>query len=110
MQVASVFITTSLPKKQQGLAGAVIMLVLNLGIAVWLGFADIVNTCTLSNLGEKKSYQAALWLEVACAAASLVTFVLFVRLKKAESAMTADEIAELEMEEKAPGEGGAAEP
>jgi hypothetical protein len=71
------------------------MLVLNLGIAVWLGFADIVNTYTLSNLGEKKSYQAALWLEVACAAASLVTFVLFVRLKKAESAMTADEIAEL---------------
>jgi len=95
-----VFITTSLPKKQQGLAGAVIMLLLNLGIAVCLGFADIVNTYTLSNLGEKKRYQAVFWLEVACAAASLVTFVLFVRLKKAESALTVDEMAELEREEK----------
>jgi len=51
------------PKKQQGLAGAVIMLLLNLGIAVCLGFVDIVNTYTLSNLGEKKSYQAVFWLE-----------------------------------------------
>jgi hypothetical protein len=78
------------------------MLLLNLGIAVCLGFADIVNTYTLSNLGEKKSYQAVFWLEVACAAASLVIFVLFVRLKKAKSAMTADEMAELERQEKAP--------
>lgn len=73
------------------------MLVLHLGIAVCLGFADIVNTYTLSNLGEKKSYQPVFWLEVACVAASLVTFVLFVRLKKAESAMNVDERAALEM-------------
>jgi hypothetical protein len=86
------------------------MLVLNLGIAVWLGFADIVNIYTLSDLGEKKSYQAALWLEVACAAASLVTFVLFVRLKKAKSAMTVDEIAEMERQELATVERGATGP
>ncbi len=76
------------------------MLLLNLGIAVCLGFADIVNTYTLAHLGAKKSYQAVFWFEVACAAASLITFVLFVRLKKAESAMTADEIAELKTQEK----------
>ena len=77
------------------------MLLLNLGIAVCLGFADIVNTYTFSNLGEKRSYQAVFWLEVSCAAASLIIFVLFVRLKKAESALTVDEMAELEREAQA---------
>jgi len=76
------------------------MLVLNFGIAVCLGFADIVNTYTLSNLGQKKSYQAVFWLEVACAAVSLVIFVLFVKINKAKSAMTVDEMAELERDEK----------
>jgi hypothetical protein len=78
------------------------MLLFHLGIAGCLGFADIVNIYTLSNLGEKKSYQAVFWLEIACTVASLLIFVLFVRLKKAESAMTADEIAELESQEKTP--------
>lgn len=76
------------------------MLLLNFGIAVCLGFADIVNTYTLSNLGQKKSYQAVFWLEVACAAASLVVFALFVKIKTAKSAMTVDEIAELERGER----------
>lgn len=77
------------------------MLLLNLGIAIFLGFADIVNMYTLPNLGEKESYQAVFWLEAACAATSLAIFVLFVKIRKAESALTVDEMAELEKEAKA---------
>jgi hypothetical protein len=76
------------------------MLLLSLGIAVFLGFADIINTYTLSNLGPKKSYQAVFWLEVACAGASLVIFTLFVKIKTAKSAMTVDEMAELERDDR----------
>lgn len=94
--VANIFITTSLPRKQQGLAGAVIMLLLHLGIAVCLGFADIVNTYTVARLGARKSYHAVFWFEVACAATALIILVLFVKIKKAESAMTVEEREEME--------------
>ncbi|KAF8865988.1 MFS general substrate transporter [Acephala macrosclerotiorum] len=89
--VANVFITTSLPQRQQGLAGAVIMLLLHLGIAVCLGFADIVNTYTVARLGLRQSYHAVFWFEVACAATSLAILVLFVKIKKAGSDLTVDE-------------------
>jgi hypothetical protein len=75
------------------------MLLVNLGIAIWLGFADIVNTYTVARLGERKSYHAVFWLEVACAAVALVIFVLFVRLDNARSEMTVDEREEMEREE-----------
>ena len=94
--VANIFITTSLPKKQQGLAGAVIMLLLHLGIAVCLGFADIVNTYTVARLGMRKSYHAVFWFEVTCAATALVILILFVKIKKAESELTVEEREELE--------------
>lgn len=94
--VANIFITTSLPRKQQGLAGGVTMLLLHLGIAVMLGFADIVNAYTLESLGERKSYQAVFWFEVACATAALIIMILFVKIKKAESELTVDERAEME--------------
>ena len=69
-----------------------------MGIAVFLGFADIVNTYTIDALGEKRSYQAVFWFEVTCAAASLLILVFFVKINKAESAFTADEIAEMQRE------------
>ena len=75
------------------------MILLHLSIAVFLGFGDIVNTYTLPTLGEKRSYQAVFWLEVACAGASLLILVFFVKIKKAESALTADEIVEMRAEE-----------
>lgn len=96
--VANIFITTSLPRAQQGLAGAVIMLLLHLGIAVCLGFADIVNSYTVERLGMQKSYQAVFWFEVACASTALIVLTLFVRVKKAESELTVDEKAELQRE------------
>ncbi|TAQ88273.1 hypothetical protein B7494_g3384 [Chlorociboria aeruginascens] len=94
--VANIFITTSLPRKQQGLAGAVTMLILHLGIAVFLGFGDIVNTYTVERLGERRSYHAVFWFELACAAMALAILVLFVKIRKAESEMTVEEREELE--------------
>lgn len=104
--VANIFITTSLPRAQQGLAGAVIMLLLHLGIAVCLGFADIVHSYTLEDLGLQGSYRAVFWLEVACAGAALLVLVLFVKIRKAESELTVDERAELERDLAGGGGGG----
>ncbi|KAI6710766.1 hypothetical protein PZA11_002671 [Diplocarpon coronariae] len=95
--VANIFITTSLPRRQQGLAGSVIMLLLHLGIAVCLGFADIVNTYTLERLGTRQSYHAVFWFGVACAATALVILGLFVKINKAESELTFEEKEEMEV-------------
>lgn len=97
--VSNVFITTSLPKKQQGLAGSVIMLLLHLGIAVMLGFADIVNSYTVDALGTRESYQAVFWLEVAAASAALLVLVAFVKIDKAKSDLTVDEMEHMEREQ-----------
>lgn len=94
--VANIFITTSLPRKEQGLAGAVIMLLLHLGIAICLGGGDIVHSYTKNRLSPQKSYQAVFWLGVACASTALIVLTLFVKIKKAESELTVDERAELE--------------
>jgi hypothetical protein len=72
------------------------MLLLHLGIAVFLGFADIVQVYTVGHLSLQKSYQAAFWFEVACAAVALVILVLFVKIPKAKSDLTHEERAEME--------------
>jgi MFS family permease len=93
--ITNIFITTSLPRAQQGLAGAVIMLLLHLGIAIFLGCADIVNTYTIERLGERNSYHAVFWFEVGCAAVALIVLILFVKIEKAESGWTVEERAEM---------------
>jgi hypothetical protein len=103
--VANIFITTSLPRKQQGFAGAIIMILLQLGIAVFLGFADIVNTYTVASLGLRRSYHAIFWFEVACASTALTILVLFVKIKKAESEFTVEEREEMESRETVSTEG-----
>jgi len=95
--VANIFITTNLPQKQQGLAGALINSLLYLGIAFLLAFADITQTET-AHLGLKRSYQAVFWYQLACAGTSLVIMLAFVRIRAAESDLTADERAALEMD------------
>jgi MFS family permease len=95
--VTNIFITTSMPKARQGLAGALINSLLFLGISVMLGFADLAVTET-AHQGKKKSYKAALFLGTASAAVGLVVMALGVRIGKAESGLTADEKAELERE------------
>ena len=82
--ITSIFITTSLPEHQQGLAGALFNSLLFLGISFFLGFADLTAAAT-EKQGLRQSYKAALWFVVACAAVSLVLLLGFVRLSKAES-------------------------
>lgn len=95
--VSNIFITTNMPRKRQGLAGALINCLVFLGISVFLGFADIAVTAT-AHLGRKESYKVACWLGVGCAGVSLLLLVGFVKIEKAKSGLTMDEKAELEAE------------
>ncbi|KAI9862463.1 MAG: hypothetical protein M1813_004314 [Trichoglossum hirsutum] len=95
--ITNIFITTSLPRKQQGLAGALINSLMHLGISFFLGFADVVASGT-AYLGLRRSYKSVFWFEVACAAAALTIFALFVKIEKAKSDMTEDEKMELAAE------------
>lgn len=82
--VKNIFITTNMPKARQGLAGALINCTLHLGIAVMLGFGDIV-------IGLGKSYKAVFWFQSGLSAIGLLTVLLFVRIYRARSDMTMDE-------------------
>nr|POE74776.1 putative mfs-type transporter [Quercus suber] len=90
--VANIFFSTQLLSHQQGLAGALANVLLQLSIALLLGFADIVVTKT-SYQGLKQSYRNAFWFELACGSMALVIFAAFVRIPSAVSGMTADERA-----------------
>ena len=94
--VANIFITTSLSKSRQGLAGALINSLLFLGIAFLLAVADVIQTAT-ADFGLKRSYQSVFWYQFACSALALVTMMGFVRIRKAEGEMTTDERAALEV-------------
>lgn len=95
--VTNIFITTSLPQNRQGLAGALINSTLFLGISFFLGFADIAATST-AHLGLKQSYKVAFWFAVGCSVIPLILFVVFIRINKAKSELTADEKADLHAE------------
>lgn len=88
--IANVFITTNLPKSRQGLAGALINCTLHMGIAVLLGFADIVQTQT-SDLGSRRSYKAVFWYQTGLAILGLLIVAFFVRIREAKSEFTLDE-------------------
>lgn len=81
--IASIFITTSLPEHQQGLAGAFFNSLLFLGVSFFLGFGNL--TAREAEMhGLQHSYKAALWFAVACAVVSLTLMLGFVRLSKAK--------------------------
>lgn len=88
--VANIFFSTSMPARRQGLAGGLSNVLLQLGIAVMLGFADVVVTYT-EDQGQRQSYKNAFWFELACGTAALVVFAGFVRVGSAKSDFTADE-------------------
>lgn len=98
--LANIFITTSMPKSRQGLAGALIYCTMHMGIAIMLGFADIVQTGT-AHLGRRQSYKAVFWFQTGLAIFGLLIVVLFVRIRHAKSELTADELQELEEERNA---------
>ena len=88
--IANIFITTSLPSRRQGVAGALINVITQLAVAIGLAWADVVASAT-ADQGQKQSYQNAFWLEVACAAFSFVVLVGFVKIDRAKSDLTVDE-------------------
>lgn len=92
--LTTIFITTSMPSERQGLAGALVNSILHLGIAVLLGFSDIIQTKT-EHLGLRRSYKAVFWFGVACGAVALAIMTFFVKIEPAKSDMTADEKREL---------------
>ncbi|KAF1817111.1 MFS general substrate transporter [Eremomyces bilateralis CBS 781.70] len=101
--VTNIFITTSLPLARQGLAGAIINSLVQLGIATMLGFTDVIVTYTTSQKEDlppieelRRGYKTAFWYEVACAGFALVVLICFVRMQKAKSELTADERRVLE--------------
>jgi MFS family permease len=95
--VSNIFITTSMPKARQGLAGAFMNSLLFLGIAFFLSFADLAVSET-EDKGQRESYKIAFWLATALASAGLIVMFLGVQIGKASSDLTVDERAELEQE------------
>lgn len=97
--VAAIFFSTSMPARRQGLAGGLSNVLLQLGIAVMLGFADVVATYT-EHKGQRQSYKNVFWFELACGAAALMIFAGFVRVGSAKSDFTADEREAMAEEER----------
>ncbi|KAJ5023640.1 major facilitator superfamily domain-containing protein [Bipolaris maydis] len=95
--VANIFITTSLPKARQGLAGSFMNSILFLGIAVFLSLADLAVSETKER-GKRESYKVAFWLATGIAAAALVIVFFGVKIGKAKSELTVEEKEELENE------------
>ncbi|KIV78842.1 hypothetical protein PV11_06451 [Exophiala sideris] len=93
-----VFITTTLPSARQGLAGGLINSVMQLGMAIVLGFSDIVQSYTVDKSGLRQSYKNTFWFGVATGAVSLVLLVIWGKIDKAKSDLTADEKLELQRE------------
>lgn len=103
----TVFVTTVVPSEQQGLAGGVINSVLQLGVALTLGLADIVQSATFGEVGLGKSYKNTFWFGVGAGAVSLVLMAAWGKVPKATSDLTADEKEQLvrEAKEEAGGHG-----
>nr|XP_036577239.1 drug resistance protein [Colletotrichum truncatum]KAF6784178.1 drug resistance protein [Colletotrichum truncatum] len=91
----TVFVTTTFPTAQQGLAGSVINSVLQLGVAVVLGLADNIQSATVDEAGLGNSYKNTFWFGVGLAAASLSILAIWGKVPKASGDLTADEKAEL---------------
>ncbi|KAL2691212.1 hypothetical protein Neosp_001593 [[Neocosmospora] mangrovei] len=91
----TVFVTTTFPTAQQGLAGSVINSVLQLGVAFVLALTDVLQSATVDEAGLGKSYKNTFWFGVGAAAASLLILAIWGKVPKASSDLTADEKAEL---------------
>jgi len=95
--VTNVFITTSMPKARQGLAGSLINSLLFLGISFFLGLGDLAVTMT-ADRGQRQSYKVAFWFATGCAVFGMAVMFLGVRIGKASSDLTIEEREELERE------------
>lgn len=91
--VSNVFLTTSLPKNRQGLAGALISVMLFLGGAFFLAIADVAKEqFVLNGMDLKHQYKSVFWIGVGLAGLALV-ICFFMDLDKAGGDLTVDEKA-----------------
>lgn len=88
--VSSIFITTNVAKHEQGLAGACVNGLVFLGIAFFLGWADLAVAKT-AYLGARCSYKTAFFLGTGCAGVAIVLVALGIRVEKAKSDLTVEE-------------------
>lgn len=93
----SIFITTNIPHKHQGAAGALINSLLFLPISLFLGLANVV-AASYESRGAAVSYKAALWFGTGCAASALLLFC-FIDTGKAESQLRVEEKEAISQEE-----------
>lgn len=96
--VSNVYLTTSLPRHCQGMAGALINVALFLGSAFFLAVADVA-VAQLSDAGVslRGQYKGVFWIGLGLAAAALV-ICAFIKLGKAGCALTVDEKREMVVE------------
>ncbi|CRK27459.1 Efflux pump terJ like protein [Verticillium longisporum] len=99
--VSNVFITTNLPARRQGLAGALINSTLFLGMSFFLGMGDVAVGQT-SYKPLKDNYQVAFFLSVATAVVALLLFA-FIRIGHAKSDLTLEEREAMEKQRQAGG-------
>lgn len=87
--VSNIFITTTVPKHRQGLAGALINSLLFLGISFFLGIADLAVAETEERVGGEQ-HKVAFWFATASAVVALLLFST-IKIGKAESELTEEE-------------------
>lgn len=93
--VSNVYLTSSLPKKQQGIAGALINFTLFIGSAFFVGIADIAaSELKKKHMKLKDLYQYIFWLGFGVACVALL-ITLFIRLGRAGCRLTHEEEAEI---------------
>lgn len=90
--ITNVFLTTTLPEKQQGLAAAVANSVLFLGVSFFVGWGDFVAEMVE---GQREGYKAAFWLGVACAGIALTILFGWVKIEAAKGEEGKDDVVDL---------------
>ncbi|TGO26005.1 hypothetical protein BPAE_0068g00390 [Botrytis paeoniae] len=99
--VTTIFITTSLPSSQQGLAGALINSIMQFSIAVCLGLSEIISNAVQNKSGSlRDSYRAVFWFEVTCASIALCILIPFCKIDSATAGLTDEERKDCETENK----------
>ncbi|KAF4582148.1 Drug resistance protein [Ophiocordyceps camponoti-floridani] len=97
--VSNVFLTTSLPRHHQGLAGAIISLTLFVGDAFFLAVGDVVEeSMARAGKGARTQYKAVFWVAVVIGLAAMgINFII--RIPEASAELTVDERDELGWED-----------
>ncbi len=95
--VSNIFITTNMPKSQQGIADACVNGLVFLGMSFFLGWADLAVSMHSSE-GLKESHKVAFELGIGCAGGAILLVIFGIRIDKAKSSLTVEEKEQLQRE------------